>query len=71
MFIVSDLEDKQDESKTIASQLIQALGVIQGVALNHRPTKAFLGRRYSLEVRAPVPEFRLFQELTDSGSDPR
>jgi len=51
--IVSDPEDKQDESKTIASQLIQALGIIQGVALIHKPTKAFLGRKYSLEVRSP------------------
>ena len=69
--MASDLEEKQDECKTIASQLIQALGIIQGVALNHRPTKTFLGRRYSLEVCVPVLEFLLLQELIDSGPDPR
>ena len=68
LFFVSDPEDKQDETKTIASQLIQALGIIQGVVLNHKPTKAFLGRKYSLEVR--VPDLLLFQELTSLCSDP-
>lgn len=35
----------------LCSQLTQALSIIQGVALTHHSTKAFLGRKYPLDVR--------------------
>ena len=39
------------EASVLSSQLTQALSIIQGVALTHQSTKAFLGRKYSLDVR--------------------
>ncbi|KAI0268221.1 cell division protein Cdc14 [Gloeopeniophorella convolvens] len=42
--------DRRAEVTTLASQLTQALSVVQGVALTHQSTKAFLGRRYPLDV---------------------
>ncbi|EJF62149.1 hypothetical protein DICSQDRAFT_104373 [Dichomitus squalens LYAD-421 SS1] len=35
---------------SFSSQLAQGMSIIQGVALIHKPSKQFLGRRYSLEV---------------------
>lgn len=35
---------------TLSSQLTQGMGILQGVALVHKPSKQFLGRRYPLEV---------------------
>ncbi|TFK55385.1 hypothetical protein OE88DRAFT_1651673 [Heliocybe sulcata] len=40
----------EDKSNTLMSQLTQALGILQGVALVHKPSKLYLGRKYSLEV---------------------
>ncbi|KAI0757988.1 cell division control protein 14, SIN component-domain-containing protein [Fomes fomentarius] len=42
--------DKKFEVTVLSAQLAQAMGIIQGVALVHKPSKQFLGRRYSLEV---------------------
>lgn len=39
----------------MSSQLTQALSIIQGVALTHQSTKAFLGRKYPLDVRNISP----------------
>ncbi|PIL37692.1 hypothetical protein GSI_01386 [Ganoderma sinense ZZ0214-1] len=38
------------EVMTLSSQLAQGMTIIQGVALVHKPSKQFLGRRYPLEV---------------------
>ncbi|KAI1791062.1 cell division control protein 14, SIN component-domain-containing protein [Ganoderma leucocontextum] len=40
----------QCEVMVLSSQLAQGMGIIQGVALVHKPSKQCLGRRYSLEV---------------------
>ncbi|OSC97916.1 hypothetical protein PYCCODRAFT_1397877 [Trametes coccinea BRFM310] len=42
--------EKRSEAATLAAQLSQAMAIIQGVALTHKATKQFLGRRYPLEV---------------------
>ncbi|KAI0737791.1 cell division control protein 14, SIN component-domain-containing protein [Daedaleopsis nitida] len=42
--------DRKSEVTTLAAQLAQAMAIIQGVALVHKPSKQFLGRRYPLEV---------------------
>ncbi|KAI8989907.1 cell division control protein 14, SIN component-domain-containing protein [Trametes punicea] len=42
--------DKRRETATLASQLSGALAIIQGVALTHKASKQYLGRRYSLGV---------------------
>lgn len=42
--------EKEMEVAILSSQLIQALSIIQGVALNHWGSKQYLGRRYALEV---------------------
>ncbi|EJD00952.1 uncharacterized protein FOMMEDRAFT_158069 [Fomitiporia mediterranea MF3/22] len=42
--------DSQEESSEISSLVIQALSLLQGVALMHRPSKEFLCRTHSLEV---------------------
>ncbi|KAF8207835.1 cell division protein Cdc14 [Mycena galopus ATCC 62051] len=42
--------DAEPEVSTLTSQLGLALSIIQGVCLTHAPTKAYLGRRYALEV---------------------
>jgi hypothetical protein len=39
----------------LSSQLAQALSIIQGVALTHHSTKAFLGRKYPLDVNNISP----------------
>ncbi|KAI0005051.1 cell division protein Cdc14 [Russula compacta] len=41
---------RQTEASVLCSQLAQALSIIQGVALTHHSTKAFLGRKYPLDV---------------------
>ena len=46
---------RQAEVSVLSSQLIQALSIIQGVALTHQSTKAFLGRKYPLDVRNVMP----------------
>ncbi|KAJ7245704.1 cell division control protein 14, SIN component-domain-containing protein [Mycena rebaudengoi] len=38
------------EVTTLTSQLSVALSIVQGICLNHPPTKTYLGRKYSLEV---------------------
>lgn len=43
-------EEHVSEVTTLSSQLIQSLSIIQGVVLNHEPSKQFLGRRFALEV---------------------
>jgi hypothetical protein len=40
----------------LSSQLAQALSIIQGVALTHDSTKAFLGRKYPLDVKNISPD---------------
>ncbi|CAL1700051.1 unnamed protein product [Somion occarium] len=42
--------EKESEVATLSSQLMQALSIIQGVVLNHSPSKQWLGRRCALEV---------------------
>ncbi|KAJ6560165.1 cell division control protein 14, SIN component-domain-containing protein [Mycena capillaripes] len=42
--------EAEPEVMTLTSQLALALSIIQGVCLTHVPTKAYLGRRYALEV---------------------
>ena len=44
------LDARKFEITTLSSQLAQGMSIIQGVALIHRQSKHFLGRRYSLEV---------------------
>ena len=39
------------ETEELASQLSLSLSLIQGTVLNHEPSKLYLGRRCSLEVR--------------------
>lgn len=46
---------RQAEASVLSSQLTQALSIIQGVALTHQSTKAFLGRKYPLDVRNFTP----------------
>ncbi|KAN0126800.1 CDC14 domain containing protein [Russula decolorans] len=41
---------RETEASVLSSQLAQALSIIQGVALTHHSTKAFLGRKYPLDV---------------------
>ncbi|OBZ70071.1 hypothetical protein A0H81_09582 [Grifola frondosa] len=41
---------RESETSILSSQLIQAMSIIQGVALIHKSSKQFLGRRYALEV---------------------
>ena len=43
-------DERKAEVSTLSSQLIQALSITQGVALNHQGSKQYLGRRYALEV---------------------
>ncbi|KAI6034979.1 cell division control protein 14, SIN component-domain-containing protein [Pisolithus orientalis] len=43
-------KDREAELHTICAQLHQLLSIVQGVVLHHEPSKAFLGRRYSLEI---------------------
>lgn len=46
------LEERDEiELNTICAQLYQLLSIVQGVVLHHGASKAFLGRRYPLEVR--------------------
>lgn len=45
------IEEQIPEITTLSSHLIQALSIIQGVILNHEPSKQFFGRRFALEVR--------------------
>ncbi|KAI0677741.1 cell division control protein 14, SIN component-domain-containing protein [Trametes maxima] len=42
--------EKKSEVSTLAAQLARAMAVVQGVALTHKSSKQYLGRRYSLEV---------------------
>ncbi|KAI0638670.1 cell division control protein 14, SIN component-domain-containing protein [Trametes polyzona] len=41
---------KKADAAVLASQLSQAMAIIQGVVLTHKPSKQSLGRRYPLEV---------------------
>ena len=45
------LGQREAEASVLSSQLAQALSIIQGAALTHHSTKAFLGRKYPLDVR--------------------
>ncbi|EKM59856.1 uncharacterized protein PHACADRAFT_250626 [Phanerochaete carnosa HHB-10118-sp] len=38
------------EATALSSQIIQSLTILQGIILNHSPSKQFLGRRFALEV---------------------
>jgi hypothetical protein len=48
--LTSMADDREAEIAVLSSHLSQSLSIIQGVALNHDPSKCFLGRKYSLEV---------------------
>ncbi|KIJ69893.1 hypothetical protein HYDPIDRAFT_23052 [Hydnomerulius pinastri MD-312] len=43
-------KDREAELNAICSQLYQLLSIIQGIVLHHAASKAYLGRRYPLEV---------------------
>ncbi|KAH7887443.1 cell division control protein 14, SIN component-domain-containing protein [Phlebopus sp. FC_14] len=43
-------ERRENELNTLCSQLYQLLSITQGIVLHHTSSKAFLGRKYSLEV---------------------
>ncbi|KAI0363194.1 CDC14-domain-containing protein [Pilatotrama ljubarskyi] len=58
---------KQSDAATLATQLSQAMAIIQGVALTHKPSKQYLGRRYSLEV---LLDLLLVSRHLDSTSTP-
>ncbi|KAF9231353.1 cell division control protein 14, SIN component-domain-containing protein [Melanogaster broomeanus] len=47
---VSNDHDRETELNAICSQLYQVLSIIQGIVLHHAGSKAFLGRRYPLEI---------------------
>ena len=49
VFVV--IEAQVLETEELASQLSLSLSLIQGTVLNHEPSKLYLGRRCSLEVR--------------------
>lgn len=51
---VSRQDDRKREIATISGQLVQALSIMQGVALTHKGSKRFLGRQYALQVRHTV-----------------
>ncbi|KAI0316116.1 cell division protein Cdc14 [Amylostereum chailletii] len=42
--------ERSAEASTLSSQLVQALALVQGVALVHHRSKIFLGRKHSVEV---------------------
>ncbi|KAG6861971.1 hypothetical protein C0995_009155 [Termitomyces sp. Mi166 len=46
------LTDRELLASKLSSQLALSLSLIQGVSLNHSPSKAFLGRKYALEASA-------------------
>ena len=53
---LSRQDDRKREIATISGQLIQALSITQGVALTHKGSKRYLGRRYAMQVRrTPYP----------------
>ncbi|KZT05593.1 uncharacterized protein LAESUDRAFT_750520 [Laetiporus sulphureus 93-53] len=43
-------DDRKFEVSVLSSQLVQALSLVQGVALTHKASKRYLGRRYALQV---------------------
>ncbi|KDQ64176.1 hypothetical protein JAAARDRAFT_27798 [Jaapia argillacea MUCL 33604] len=42
--------ERESEVITLSSLLAQALSIIQGISLNHKPSKRYLGRKYTLEI---------------------
>lgn len=44
-------DDEGSNRTRIATNLVQALSLVQGAALMHYATKAFLGSKYCIEVR--------------------
>lgn len=44
------IDDRDTETSVLETHLSQSLFIIQGFALNHKPSKHFLGRRYALEA---------------------
>jgi len=50
--IVASPQKDEEQIQTLSSQLSESLTIMQGVALNHDPTKIFLGRKYPLELYA-------------------
>lgn len=52
--------DSEEEFIAITSLVIQALSILQGVALIHKPSKEYLCRRLSIEVSQKVMESYLF-----------
>lgn len=43
-------QERETELNILCAQLYQLLSIVQGVVLHHESSKAFLGRRYSLEI---------------------
>ncbi|KAL4081501.1 cell division control protein 14, SIN component-domain-containing protein, partial [Scleroderma yunnanense] len=46
----SNEKECETDLNTLCAQLYQLLSIVQGIALHHESSKAFLGRRYSLEI---------------------
>ncbi|TCD60444.1 hypothetical protein EIP91_010061 [Steccherinum ochraceum] len=42
--------DRESETQTLSSQLVQSLNIIQGIALQHASSKQFLSRRYGQDT---------------------
>jgi len=53
--VVVVIEAQVLETEELSSQLALSLSLIQGTVLNHEPSKRYLGRRCSLEVRNEPP----------------
>lgn len=45
------IAEKTSESEELASHLALSLSLLQGIVLNHEPSKIYLGRKPALEVR--------------------
>ncbi|EGN92050.1 hypothetical protein SERLA73DRAFT_79930 [Serpula lacrymans var. lacrymans S7.3] len=43
-------KDREKDISFLSGHISQSLSIIQGVVLNHQPSKHFLGRRYGLEI---------------------
>ena len=53
---VSDMngEEQAPEINELTRQILLSLSILQGVALSHPPSKAFMGRKCSLEASIPI-----------------
>lgn len=45
------VDEKEQEMNILMNQLLQCMSIMQGVVLTHPSSKAFMGRKYPLEVR--------------------